>query len=310
MTPTNLLTKLRVEDALTAFVAVVFLAWAGIGGALASLHFGEEQLWIFSFILLPVSILVFLASLRYALGQPGTSAGRFLGESAAVIRDWMPFALFLLFYTTFHAQLWLAIEPHDRDGALLAIDRRILGETPSVWMQSWASGQLTNVLAFCYFMHLVLPPIVAALWYRRDVRVFREFLLSILVAGIIGSIGYLLVPAIGPGLAYPQLFTRTLNGSLYHPLIDAIDRVRAPRDVFPSLHVAVSGLVLWYGARRGKLAFVILLPLVIGNWVSTMYLRYHYAVDVVAGALLVPLSVFVTQKLLAAEARARRSQTR
>lgn len=306
MTRTAWLRELRAEDVLCAAVAIVLGGYAGVGMLLRS--FGEEQYWTVSFILLPVSILIFIAALRYALG--GTSAGELVRTSTETVRDWLPFAIFLLVYSTFHARIWSELAPHDRDAALMAIDRAVFGTTPAVTMQTWANPALTDALTVCYFLHLVLPPVMAALWYRRDQRVFREFLLAVLVSGIVGTIGYILVPAVGPAIAFPSLFHRELTGALYQPIIGALDLARAPRDVFPSLHVAVSAIVLWYAWRRGRTAFVIVLPLVVGNWVSTLYLRYHYFVDVVAGWIVAYASVAGAQWLLRLEARFRSDQVR
>jgi membrane-associated phospholipid phosphatase len=54
-------------------------------------------------------------------------------------------------------------------------------------------------------------------------------------------------------------------------------------DVFPSVHFAATLYLLLFdwGHRRWHF-WVMLLPCVL-LWIATMYLRYHYAVDLVAG---------------------------
>ena len=296
----------RVEDVLSIAVAAALFAYIGFSGSWRLLQQGGDNMWTVSFIALPMSLIIFLASLRYALGAEGTTLTRWASEVTVIARDWLPFLLFLLFYATFHAALWVTIQPRTFDAQLLAIDRRIFGETPSVPMERWIAPALTSAMSLCYFLHLVLPPIVAALWYRRDVRVFRALLLAVLICGAIGTIGYLFVPAVGPGIAYPQLYTKSLTGSLYRPLIDLMDRARAPRDVFPSLHVAISAIVLWYALRYGRKFFAILAPFVVGNWISTIYLRYHYAIDDVAGLVVAAASVWLAGAALTLEARVTR----
>jgi membrane-associated phospholipid phosphatase len=297
MTPSNSRFELRVEDLLAAAVVVVFLVYIGIANLRGMIAAGGDT-WTVSFIALPMSVIIFVASLRYALGREGTTFSRWLREVVEVVRDWSPFLVFLLLYASFYAKIFATIHPRTYDAALLSIDRRMFGETPSVPMQSWYSPALTNWFTLCYFMHLIFPAVIAALWYRRDKLVFREFLLAVLVGGAIGTIGYVLVPAVGPGVAFPRLYTRTFSGALYHPIIDALDQARAPRDAFPSLHVAFSALTLWYAWRRGRLPFLILLPFVLGNWVSTLYLRYHYTLDLAAGFAVTALSVIGARLLL------------
>jgi membrane-associated phospholipid phosphatase len=77
-----------------------------------------------------------------------------------------------------------------------------------------------------------------------------------------------------------------------------MDAARAPRDVFPSLHVAISALVWWYGARLGRFWFWGLSLPVFANWISTLYLRYHYLVDVLAGWVVAALAILLSAWLL------------
>ncbi|HEV8661174.1 MAG TPA: phosphatase PAP2 family protein [Thermoanaerobaculia bacterium] len=306
MSRSDSLRRLRVEDVLCLFVALTLLSYIGLAGSWRLLRANTEDMWTVSFIGLPMSIIIFLASLRYALGSDGSTVGRWAAEVTEIARDWLPFLLFLLFYTTFHSALWITIHPRIEDAELLAIDRRLFGETPSVPMQQWTTPGVTSFMSLCYFLHLILPPLLAGLWYRRDIKVFRELLLAILICGAIGAIGYLLVPAVGPGVAFPQLYAKTLSGTLYRPIIDWMDVARAPRDVFPSLHIAVSAIVMWYAARYGRTLLAIVTPFIVGNWIATIYLRYHYAIDDVAGFVVAVISIVLAGAALSFEQRVTR----
>lgn len=295
--------NLRVEDVLTAAFATALVAYGGARAVLQGLSLTESDYWDFSFILSPLSVLVFLASLRYAV-----SGGRSLFDSTVrqilgTFRDWLPFLLFLLFYEAFHTRIWQLILTQDLDAELLEWDRRLFGETPAIWMDRLVHPVLTDIMTLAYFLHLILPPVVAFVWYRRDRRGFREFLLAVLLSAIMGSTGYLIVPAVGPGVAYPGFFENTLTGLFHEPVTGVMDAARAPRDVFPSLHVGLSTIVLWYAAKLGRRWFWVLLPLVVGNWISTIYLRYHYLVDVFAGWIVAALAIWLAAALLRLEAR-------
>lgn len=300
-------TDLRVEDVLAGGFALSLAAFAGARATLGSFRLNEENFWDISFIVAPVAFLVFFASVRYALGTGLLEGAGPLREIGGVLRDWSPFLLFSLAYETFRTKIWTVLLVRDRDADLLRLDRLLFGETPAVPLERFLSPLLTNVMAVSYFMHLVLPPTVAVLLYRRQRQVFREFLLAILVAGVLGSIGYVAVPAVGPGVAFPDLFRTKLSGELYQPMAEILDAARAPRDAFPSLHVAISTIVLWYGAKRGRAFFGVLLLLVLGNWASTLYLRYHYLVDVLAGWATAGAAIFAAHGLLSLEVRLKRA---
>lgn len=303
MNSSRLLKRLRIEDAVTVSMAIVLATYAGSQTVARSIRISGEDLWALSFILFPVSILLLLASIRYAFRPQESGFSSFLTESLTVVRDWMPFFLFLLFYSQFNSRVWLLLNPETYDAQLLSIDRWLFGETPSVLMQRWASPALSNILGICYFLHVIFPPVIAALWYRRELRMFREFLLATLLSGFFGAIGYALVPAVGPQIAFPGLFTVNLNGEIQQALIGILDMAKAPRDVFPSLHVAVSAIALYYAFRHGRFAAALLAPMVLGNWISTMYLRAHYFIDVVAGWVVAIACVTIAHRLLIAESR-------
>lgn len=294
--------KVRVEDALTAITAIALVVVLG-GKSLGAIHLSENNFWDFSFILLPVAVLVLSASIRYAFRPIGAPAIRDVtAQTGSILRDWSPFLAFLVLYEGFRVNTWSVVSPVDKDALLLGWDRALLGETPSVAMDAWIQPWLTQIMIVAYFLHLILPPIVALIWYRRDLLVFRQFLLAILVSGVIGMNGYAFVPAIGPSLAFPSLYRHALSGGVYETVTSLLDTARAARDAFPSLHVGISSLVLWYSWRRGRALFFVMLPIVVANWVSTMYLRYHYFVDVMAGWLTAAASIILAAWLLRLEA--------
>jgi membrane-associated phospholipid phosphatase len=294
--------ELRVEDCLAALFTFFLFAFVRLSAIQRSLQNFEGDFWDICFILAPAALLTFLASAKFAFYRDGPGRGS-IASVGHVLRDWSPFAFFLFTYEAFRLSIWSTVLPQDRDGPLLRLDRFLFGETPAVGLERFIRPAITDVMTIAYFLHLLLPPVIAFVWYRRDRRVFRHFLLAILISGILGQIGYMLVPAVGPKRAFPELFHVGLYGEVYAPITRALDAVRAPRDVFPSLHVGVSAIVLYFGWKRGRTAFLALLPLVLLNWVSTLYLRYHYAVDVFAGWGVAAASIAFAGTLLKLEDR-------
>jgi membrane-associated phospholipid phosphatase len=286
---------------LSVIGVIGLVTYAGIR-AIGRIDLTEENYWDFALIVFPVALLIFLAAVRYAFGPRGTSSIRSVWlETGTVIRDWLPFLIFLLMYESFRVRTWEAISPVDADPFLLKLDRRLFGETPAVVLDPYARGWITQPLTIAYFLHLVLPAVLAVLWYRRDLLIFRQFLLTILLAGMIGSIGYVAVPAVGPGVAFPNLFHHKLSGEIYGSVTEFIDSARAMRDAFPSLHIGISTIVLYYAWLRDRVTFSWMLPLILGNWISTIYLRYHYLIDVIAGFITAYLAIVLARLALRAE---------
>jgi membrane-associated phospholipid phosphatase len=161
---------------------------------------------------------------------------------------------------------------------------------------------MTRIMVFCYLSYFFAPAILAALIYWSDRRqLFRDFLVSLCVTTLLGYTGYLLVPAVGPYIFQSHLFPERLPGRGLESsasLISTIDALKGyARDCFPSLHTAHTTVVLVFAWRWSRAAFFLYLPIAIGLYVSTIYLRMHYAVDVLAGFVTAALAVALGTRL-------------
>ncbi len=215
---------------------------------------------------------------------------RLLRKMLGFLRDCLPLYCILLVYPTSDFLIDALQGSRLVDPTLVAIDEAVFGGHASVWMQQFISPKLTDVLSLCYFLHLAIPPLillVAALHAPRGL--FVEAVEGFVLLSLIGVTLYVIFPAIGPLHTLSHLYTRDLAGGLLTTANRAIiDATRVPRDAFPSLHVAISALLLVYAWRVSRVFAIIVAPVILGNWISTIYLRYHYLIDVVAGFALVP----------------------
>jgi membrane-associated phospholipid phosphatase len=233
---------------------------------------------------------------RHASAEAEHDALGFIRPYWEIVRDWFPFLVILLMYYSLWGDATHLLVTHDRDAALIAWDQRLFGFQASLALQRWISPTVTSWMEFSYLFHLFNIPIVACFIYLRRPRArFREMMCGLAVVSFLGLAGYVLVPAIGPMYTLRDQFTVPLHGSLsmFSREMAFMDFARVRRDVFPSLHVAISFVVWLYAWRNSKRLFWILAPFILSLWVSTVYLRYHYLVDCVAGLLLAPLSYWL-----------------
>lgn len=183
------------------------------------------------------------------------------------------------------------------DDELLALDRLFLGETPSRLLASLATPWLTELMSLCYilFMPLLFFSLLRYFFRRREL--LGEFYSGVFTVYGLGFLGYLLVPAAGPLLTYPDLFNVTLSGGLITSLNHAMVIHGSNRvDVWPSLHCAVSAFILGFAWRHHRNEFRWLLLPIIGLWVSTLYLRYHYFIDVISGFVLAAFALHESRR--------------
>jgi membrane-associated phospholipid phosphatase len=299
--------RLRLDVRLEDLVALIFflfnLLLRIIFRGLEGLNFSPADVLI---IIPAVSLLLAKELVHYFIaGKSGPAAGSegpwdFVRPFWEIIRDWFPFLIILLMYYSLWGDATLLMVTTDRDQALIGLDQRLFGFQASLVLQRIVSPGLTAWMAFAYFFHIINIPLVACFLYlRRDRARFRQMMSGLMVVSFLGLLGYLLVPAIGPMYTLRNQYTVPLHQSLgvFNRELDFMDFARIHRDVFPSLHVAISFVVWLYAYRNSKKLFWILSPLILSLWLSTLYLRYHYLIDVVAGLILAPLSYLLANAL-------------
>lgn len=181
------------------------------------------------------------------------------------------------------------------DTFLIAVDHAIFGVHPTVWLERLISPTLSALLQFAYISYYFIPLSLGIALIARDrFREFEEILFGILLCFYLSYVGYLLVPAIGPRFTLNHLQAGNLQVSPFIESIqDALNGLEKNKtDAFPSGHTAVSLLSLYYaGKKRENKLFAGLIPVVTGLIISTVYLRYHYVIDVIAGIALTGLTI-------------------
>jgi membrane-associated phospholipid phosphatase len=220
---------------------------------------------------------------------------------ASLIRGWYPVLLIPITYKELSYLIPL-IHPHDFDATLAGIDQRFLGVNPTVWLERYTLPPLTEVLQLTYSSYYFLPLVLGVVLWRKDWFEKFDFWVFIVVLGFyVSYLGYIAVPAIGPRFLPSILEAQTipLTGIwLFETVRGMLDRAEGiTRDCFPSGHTELTLLVLYYARTFHRKVFWFLLPLGTGVIVSTVYLRYHYVIDVVAGALVAVAIVMIARPL-------------
>jgi hypothetical protein len=202
------------------------------------------------------------------------------------IRFLASYAFVVWFYTAV-ARISPALGMPLRDGPLLAIDQRLFGHTPAILTETLATAGFTDVMCVCYLTyHIYLCMVVAHAALVANTA--GKHLSAYLFTGFaIGFAGYLLVPAVGPAYAFPELFKDPLPGGFLTRLISELVTAGSSRyDTFPSLHVLITCILLDHDFRYVRWRFWTMLVPSLGLLISTIYLRYHYGVDVLVAFML------------------------
>jgi membrane-associated phospholipid phosphatase len=188
------------------------------------------------------------------------------------------------------------INSEDIDPILIQLDYLIFNGHPTVMLERIMHPLLTDLMQIAYSTYYFIPIIFGIILLKTKKREeFNRSLFLILFCFYLSYVGYILFPALGPRFTIDHLQTAELQGFIIaERLQDLINRLEGiKRDAFPSGHTAVTVLVLYLAYKFNKIYFWICLPVVSALVFSTVYCRYHYFVDIIAGFILTILTVLI-----------------
>jgi membrane-associated phospholipid phosphatase len=226
---------------------------------------------------------------------------------ADFFRSYIPFIIIVAVYDSFTnryiegaSKLTRVLVKKDLTFLLIRADELLLGNQAAYMLQDYITPSMNDLMYFGYALHFIFPFMLATYFYVLGKReYFRELTLSVVVISLIGYVGYLTFPSMSP--VYVLSFQKDLDGGRMSEIVASeIAKVRSEQSdccLFPSLHVGISAAVLFSAFKRDKKIFWILLPFVMLSWVSTVYLRRHFVVDIIAGWITAGIGVKVAPKI-------------
>ncbi len=201
-------------------------------------------------------------------------------------------------------ELYFLVEPirqHDYDWLFIKIDRWMFGTDPTKFLLKYSFPLLTEILQIIYSSFYLLPIILALVLLKNKRYLALDFaIFSVIYGFYLSYLGYFALPGIGPRFTLHNF--ATLNQQLpglfltkyLREFIDIGESIPAgtvnpaamvQRDVFPSGHTMMTLIVMYLSVKlksRSRYFFVPVGTLLI---FSTVYLWYHYVIDLFGGAV-------------------------
>ncbi len=229
-----------------------------------------------------------------------------LPASVVLLVDFYPAAFLPILFNTLEP-LIEALRGGPRDDLLIAADRALFGVDVTIWMQRLVRPLLSDLFYTFYASYYFIALSLGLVLWVRDRAAARRFIFTLMVVYYVSYAGYFAIPALGPRFTQASQYTISLvTTPVARAINDTINSLEKTKfDVFPSGHTMISVAVLLVAWRRARDVFWYLLPLATGLIFSTVYCRYHYAVDVIAGMVLafaaVPLGDWIYDRIVVAE---------
>jgi membrane-associated phospholipid phosphatase len=207
-----------------------------------------------------------------------------IGQMGTFFHHFSPILFVVLIYESL-GDLIQYLQP-DVDSRLIQIDFSIFRVQPTLWMERWITPWFTDIMSLAYLSYYFIPVVLIAVLYLKGRRVEFDRSMFVLAFGYyISFIGYILFPAMGPRYALTHLYTVPLEGSFITDFVrDTLNALEHnKRDCMPSGHTQIVLMVLFLSYRYERILFYIFFPIICGLILSTVYLRYHYVIDLLVG---------------------------
>ena len=229
-----------------------------------------------------------------------------IGVLIAIARNSSPIAVFihhwyLLLYVPFCYKqvpyLVTALNLRVADNTLAHWDLAMWKVDPVFWLSSMQNRFAVEFLQAVYTMFL--PGSIAlgiVLWLRTPREQFRRGTFAIALTFLVSYLGYLLLPARGPRfMDYASHYPPLQGLWAFHYFQHALDTLEgAQYDCFPSGHVAVVLVGCWLARGISSRVLYAFAAFAACITFSTVYLRYHYVIDVIIGMALAIVVIAVT----------------
>ena len=200
------------------------------------------------------------------------------------------------------------------DPFFIRLEAALFGTQPSLAFMDWAPYLPVSELAYAsYFSYYVMIAGVGLALYVRDRRHFFHYISVISFVFYVCYLDLHLrarrrpahlrrtgagVPAPPVAHALPTTFPPAITVGPFFQIMRWIYQMfEAPGAAFPSSHVAIALATVYFSFRYLRRIRWVHLAVAVLLCTATVYCRYHYVVDVVAGALTAGLLIPLANRL-------------
>ena len=184
------------------------------------------------------------------------------------------------------------------DEFLSNLDQNIFKFQPSIeFSKHFNSLFFSELFYFGYFCYYLLPLVVLGILYKFLPQKIEEFGFILISSFLLYYFIFIIIPAEGPQFyfTFPDNYIEAQG--IFGNAIKLIQKNgEAPTAAFPSSHVGISWIVIFWLYQNFRKSVKYFLPFVVLLMFSTVYIKAHYFVDVVAGFISAPIVFFLTFK--------------
>ncbi|MEY4387024.1 MAG: putative rane protein [Verrucomicrobiota bacterium] len=218
------------------------------------------------------------------------------------LRNFYPVLLYTAFYRE-TGSLNQMVHTGYVDPTFFRLDEQIFGFAPSFkFMDAFPQTWVSEIFYFSYFSYYLMITGVGLALFLRERKQFYHYVSVCSFVFYVCYTIYIFLPVVGPRIYYRELvdfdlppdvipsvvpeFPASVQAGPFFKIMAVIyHNFESPGAAFPSSHVAIALVTVYFSflyLRKIRWPHLVLALLLCA---STVYGRYHYAIDVAAGAL-------------------------
>jgi membrane-associated phospholipid phosphatase len=201
------------------------------------------------------------------------------------------------------------------DPFFIRLEERLFGCQPSLkFMEMFPGRIISEIFYISYFSYYLMIAGIGLWLFLKDKKQFHHFVSIVSFVFYCCFLIYIFLPVVGPRIFYrgvvefalppdialdsPPVFPESVQAGIFYKIMAIIyDCFEAPGAAFPSSHVAVALTTVYFSFRYLRQIRYFHLVLAILLCASTVYCRYHYLVDVFAGAITALITLNIGNRL-------------
>lgn len=158
---------------------------------------------------------------------------------------------------------------------------------PQIWF-----SELMNFGYFSYYILILLLPLW--LWIKNK-ESFLHVIFIITLSFYLFYWFFILFPVAGPQFYFIESLRAVPSAGIFRCLVRLAEWIgEGPTAAFPSSHVGLMMIMAYLSSKYAKELFVVYLFFGLLICFSTVYIKAHYAIDVIGGLLFAPLFLTVS----------------
>ncbi|MCK5823492.1 MAG: phosphatase PAP2 family protein [Bacteroidales bacterium] len=210
-------------------------------------------------------------------------------EILKFIRNFYPILLLSYFYgetAYMNNIIFNNLDPYFAHIEQLIFGCQVSIEFSKHFPQKW----FNELMNFGYFSYYFLTIIVCFVVYLTNRTKSFKVIFIVATSFYIYYIIFSLFPVVGPQFYFKGALAKIPDAYFFRDAVKFVQKIgEVPTGAFPSSHVGMALIFLYFSFKYSIKLFYFILPLVVILCFATVYIKAHYFVDVIAGIISSPI---------------------